>query len=275
VDGPKRIVILFPGLNNCSKTGFMQACMQHLRGNGFHCATMNYRGVGGLPLSSKKLAGFDSWQDFDPVVDHVVKTHPGAMLFAMGFSMGGCNMLRYLAEQGDKCRFKAAVGVAAVADLEAASSTLESTWRKKIMNIVMASGVKLLALPKLRDSHVREHADIPGLLLGLTLRDLDAAGTIRCNGYKTPDEYYSTNNPRPLLHRIAIPTLIINAADDPVVSIRDMPIKDIKKNPRMYLTITRRGGHIGWGSGGLGAAAWTDNMAADFMLACALRQSRL
>uniref|UniRef100_A0A7S3HL67 Uncharacterized protein n=1 Tax=Spumella elongata TaxID=89044 RepID=A0A7S3HL67_9STRA len=111
------------------------------------------------------------------------------------------------------------------------------------------------------------------VLTATSLRRLEEASICKLHGYADAEEYYASNSPRPFLQAIAVPTLVVNAQDDPVVGISTLPREELAKNPRVYTVITRRGGHIGWGSGGLGAAAWTDDMAVDFMQACALRAS--
>merc|ERR1712224_130669 len=141
----------------------------------------------------------------------------------------------------------------------------------------MVNGVKMFMVASFFKSPYAHLVDKSTVLRAHTLRQLEEASICKVHGYKDGFDYYSQNSPRPKLSGIAVPTLVINAEDDPVVSSATLPLEDMKRNPRIYVTITRRGGHIGWGSGGLGAAAWTDNMAVDFMQACALRspQSRL
>lgn len=269
--GFERIVLCLPGLNNDSRTGFIQEAMQHWREAGFHAVTLNYRGCGGLAMTSKRFGCFDSWQDIAPVLQHIEEKHPGATLFGMGWSMGGMLLLRHLAEHGSQARIKAAVTVAAPVDLPATTASLESTIKKRLMNFAMANGVKLNGLAVASRSSLLSDLPVGALMRCTNLRQMDELTIVPRHGYKNADEYYSQNSPHLMLHRISVPTLLVNAADDPVVSSKTLPLEDIKQNPRMFLAITRRGGHIGWGSGGLGAAAWTDNMATDFMRACTAR----
>merc|ERR1719330_1219870 len=104
-----------------------------------------------------------------------------------------------------------------------------------------------------------------------TLRQLEEATICRLHGYKDGVEYYTLNSPKPVLDRISVPTLVIHAEDDPVVSVSTLPLEALRSNPRIFVAITRRGGHIGWGGGGAVAGAWTDSMAARFIRASAAR----
>jgi len=269
--GCNRIVLLLPGLNNDSRTSFVQSTMAHLRRDGFCAVALNYRGVGGLPLTSPKFGCADSWQDLNEVVQHIEAAMPGAELFAMGYSMGAGMLLRYLGEEGARVRIKAAVAIAAPADFPAVGASLESSLKKRGMNFLMVNGVKLFMLKALHSADFKHRLDMKRVWGALTLRQLEEATICPLHGYTDGVDYYSKNSPRTKLHQIAVPTLVVNAEDDPVVSVSTLPLDDMRLNPRLYVVITRRGGHIGWGSGGLGAAAWTDSMASHFMEACAPR----
>eukprot|EP00928_Gymnodinium_smaydae_P029252 TRINITY_DN22084_c0_g1_i2.p1 TRINITY_DN22084_c0_g1~~TRINITY_DN22084_c0_g1_i2.p1 ORF type:complete len:407 (+),score=108.65 TRINITY_DN22084_c0_g1_i2:67-1287(+) len=269
--GAERIAVLFPGLNNDSKTSFIQATMRHLREGGFRAVTLNYRGTGGLELTSPRLGCGDSWQDVPEVVEHILRRYPGAQLFAVGFSLGGGMLMKHLGEEGAKTRFRAAVTIAGAIDFPRVVASLESSLKKRSVNFCMVNGVKLFMLHSLVRSPFAAGLDRWRILRACSLRQIDEATICVLHGYRDAEDYYSSNNPRPTLARVAIPTLVVNAEDDPVVGVGTLPVAEMRRNPHIYLTITRRGGHIGWGSGGLGAAAWTDYMAVDFLQACGLR----
>ena len=112
------------------------------------------------------------------------------------------------------------------------------------------------------------------LLSARGIADIDQAAICPLHGYSTASEYHEAISPRPHLGKISIPTLLVHAEDDPVISYSTMPFQDLRRNPKLYVAVTKRGGHIGWGSGGLGAGAWTDTMAAHFMQATSRTQSR-
>lgn len=270
----ERIALVLPGLNNDSRTAFVQSSMRHLQDAGIHAVALNYRGTGGLDLTSRKLGGLDSWHDLREVIDHLKKANPAAQLFAVGFSMGSAMLLKYLGEAGQSTPLKAAVAMAAPVDLPAVTASLHSNLKKRLMGFAMAQGVKMFVLHGVLRSPYGHLVNKRTVFLATTMGEIDEATICPMNGYKNPKEYYDSNDPRTTLSRIAVPTLVVNAEDDPVVSISTVPREEMRQNPRIYLAITRRGGHIGWGSGGLGSASWTDNMAVDFMQACALR-SRL
>ena len=138
----------------------------------------------------------------------------------------------------------------------------------------MATGVKLLMLNELRNSQFRHLLDMKKLLHARSMAEIDEAAVCPLQGYATGKEYYEAIDPRTRLGKIFIPTLLVHAEDDPVVSYSTMPFQDLRRNPKLYVAVTKRGGHIGWGSGGMGAGAWTDTMAAHFLQATSRSRSR-
>jgi len=263
-----RVVLILPGLNNDSRTSFVQATMHYFSEGGFQAVALNYRGIGGVELTSARVGCADSWRDLNEVIDHIVAARPGAILFAMGFSMGAGLLLRYAGEEGPHLRLRGVVAIAAPVDFPAVGQSLESSFKKLALNFIMVSGVKGMMMRSLWTSEFAKAADFGRALRARTLRQLEEATICRMHGYKDAEDYYTQNSPRPVIGRIAVPTLIVNAEDDPVVSVKTLPLEALNSNPRIYTATTRRGGHIGWGSGGLGSASWTDSMARNFLEVC-------
>jgi len=269
-----RVVVLLPGLNNDSRTSFVQSSMRHFRHEGFQAVALNYRGLAGQELKTSKVGCADCWRDMPEVEEHLGKVCAGAEFSAVGFSMGGVILLRHLGEMGAKTLFSSAVTVASPVDVPAVISSFNSSMRKRLTNFIMTTGVKLLMLGELRRSKFRQLVDMKKLLSARGIAEIDQAAICPLHGYATASEYHEAISPRPHLSKIAIPTLLVHAEDDPVISYSTMPFQDLRRNPKLYVAVTKRGGHIGWGSGGLGAGAWTDSMAAHFMQATSRTRSR-
>ena len=269
-----KVVVLLPGLNNDSHTSFIQSAMRHFRSEGFQAVALNYRGLAGLRLKTPKIACGDCFRDMPDVENHLAKTCPRAEFSAVGFSMGGSILLRHLGAVGANTLFSSAVTVAAPVDLEAVMKSFTSSARKKLVSFAIASGVKLLMLHELRKSQFAQLVDMRKVLTAGSLADIDEAAICPLHGYATAPEYHRAISARPHLGNIRIPTLVVQSEDDPVISYNTMPFQELRRNPRIYVAVTKRGGHIGWGSGGLGAGAWTDTMAAHFMQATSRTRSR-
>lgn len=261
----KPVVLVLPGINNQSGTSFVQTTMRHLEGYGFRAVALNYRGVGSLELTSPRLGLMDSWQDLPEVVAHLEATRPGAELFAVGFSMGALTLMNYLGDQGAKARFRAAVGIAGPMDLEQCAADISSPqWKKRVISFTICHGVKHHLFSKLVVSPFSHLVDRDRVRRIHLMRGLDEIVS-ELHGYRDVDDYYARNSPRPRLANISVPTLLLNSADDPVVSFKCFPKREVERNHHIYAAVSRRGGHIGHGGGGLGPDSWADTLAARFL----------
>merc|ERR1712032_763107 len=179
--------------------------------------------------------------------------------------MGGGMLLRYLGEHGDQTPIRAGVALAAPLDFPAMGRYLEGHVAARAMNFAMVNGVKMFLAPCFLRSSLKDKVSVGKALRACTLRQLEEAIICPLHGYADAEEYYRRNSPLPVMSRIAVPTLIVNAEDDPVIGMETLPLEEVRKNPNVRMALTRRGGHIGWGRGGLAGTSWADAITARFV----------
>eukprot|EP00930_Biecheleria_cincta_P053222 TRINITY_DN38615_c0_g1_i1.p1 TRINITY_DN38615_c0_g1~~TRINITY_DN38615_c0_g1_i1.p1 ORF type:complete len:152 (-),score=9.37 TRINITY_DN38615_c0_g1_i1:324-779(-) len=144
------------------------------------------------------------------------------------------------------------------------------------MNIILTMGAKVNQMRGLIRSKYWDRINRGGFWRATTLAQLHTAVLCPLHGYASSDQLNAANSPAPTLHRITSPVLVIQAEDDPVVSASTLPVQLLRSNRSIYVALTRRGGHLGYGSGGvLGAASWTDSMALRFSNICATHKKDL
>jgi predicted alpha/beta-fold hydrolase len=76
--------------------------------------------------------------------------------------------------------------------------------------------------------------------------DFDHIYTGPIHGFKSAMDYYNRNSAKYFVHDINIPTLIVNAKNDPLVPYESLPIDVIEKMPNVILELTEQGGHCGF-----------------------------
>ena len=76
-----------------------------------------------------------------------------------------------------------------------------------------------------------------------TLREFDDAITAPCSGYRSAADYYERASAMRVVHRIAVPTLILTSKDDPVVPFESFGASEIAGNPQIRVAATEFGGH--------------------------------
>jgi predicted alpha/beta-fold hydrolase len=77
----------------------------------------------------------------------------------------------------------------------------------------------------------------------MSIREFDHVITARYCGFESADDYYHRAAAARVLDKIALPTLILNSADDPFIRLLPETRKKIMANPRITLLETLHGGH--------------------------------
>ncbi len=96
------------------------------------------------------------------------------------------------------------------------------------------------------------------------LKEFDDRYTARLHGFKDADDYYSQASSKQFLRAISIPTLLINAADDPFLSVTCYPKKEAEANHNLFLEIPKHGGHVGFMSRNRDGEYWCETRTTAF-----------
>eukprot|EP00403_Amphidinium_massartii_P003899 CAMPEP_0178370446 /NCGR_PEP_ID=MMETSP0689_2-20121128/307_1 /TAXON_ID=160604 /ORGANISM="Amphidinium massartii, Strain CS-259" /LENGTH=404 /DNA_ID=CAMNT_0019990269 /DNA_START=84 /DNA_END=1294 /DNA_ORIENTATION=+ len=259
------VVLVLPGLGNSSRSGYIREAMARLDAAGFQAVAFNYRCVEHLELTSPRFASADSRRDFPEVFEAIHKRHPDADLYALAYSMGGTMLMGHLGENPNNTPIKAAVAVSAPLAYEAHGRTLQ---HNPILSFLMTIPLKKWLLSKRQQVYA---------LAGILARDIALATSLhrmlaligKAQGFGTPDEYFRLNDPEPNLPKVQCPTLLICAADDPIID--PVPYGTIQRNPNLVIAETTGGSHLGWAGAARGwgptlfAGSWADSLAVQFL----------
>ena len=162
---------------------------------------------------------------------------------AVGFSLGGNLLLKYLGEHGAGAPIAAAASVSAPIDLAAASRCL-LRWRNALYHRYLLGGVKRnCTTTPAAELTARERAAI---LAARSLYAFDHAFTARRNGYRDADHFYEANAAKRFLDAIRTPTLLIHAEDDPFVPAAPYHGIDWRRLRHLTPLLPRSGGHLGF-----------------------------
>jgi uncharacterized protein len=242
--GSRRLVIVSHGLEGNSTRPYMLGMAKSFLANGFDVLTWNYRGCG--EELNNKIIFYHSGAtyDLDAVVKHASKGYDEVAL--VGFSLGGNLTLKYLGETGNS-NPKLKRGVAISVPLHLASSSEKISSGENLM-------YSARFLRSLREKVVKKSLAFPDELpLGLlrkikTLKDFDNYFTGPLHGFADAEEYYSVNSSLFFLDRIKVPSLILNAQNDPFLSKECFPIRLAKELEIVWFEFPKQGGHVGFSS---------------------------
>jgi hypothetical protein len=172
---------------------------------------------------------------------------PDAPLFAVGVSLGGNALLKWLGEQENAARalVTRACAVSAPVDLMIAGDTLGRGFnlfyaRHFLSSLKRKSAAMLASFPGL--------FDLQRVRAARTLREFDDVVTAPLHGFQDTDDYWTRASSKPLLARISVPTLMINARNDPFLPQHALPPPS-EVSRHVTLEFPATGGHAGFVSG--------------------------
>ncbi|MEO7093417.1 MAG: alpha/beta fold hydrolase, partial [Polyangiales bacterium] len=194
----------------------------------------------------------------------------------IGFSLGGQIALRTVGEWGEG----APPGVASVTAVSPPihlreCATFSERRAASIYRIYIVRALKQRYLRARTAMGERFHADL--LRSARTVSDYDAAVVAPHFGFRDVEDYYAQASSESLIDRIAAPTLILHAADDPLVSVEPVQRVQRRRLPGVRVVVTERGGHVGFygraPAAGDDTRFWAEERAID--LAAALERAQV
>ena len=257
VDGPEPapLVVLFHGLEGSSKSHYAQTTMAFLKSRRWRGVVVNFRGCSGeLNRRPRAYHSGDS-DELDWILRRLHKCAAGAPLFAAGVSLGGNALLKWLGEDRPRSAqlVRAAASICAPIDLRVAGDHLGTginrLYTRHFLRTLKAKALQMLdRFPSLANGQAVAKAR--------TLRDFDDCFTAPVHGFRDTDHYWSASSSKPGLKSIRIPTLIINARNDPFVPAASLPTA-AEVSDAVVLDYPDFGGHVGFVSGVFpGRLAW-------------------
>lgn len=253
--------LVLPGLTGGLASAYALRLLRRLGKAGCRPGLLNYRGRSGPPnrLAIGYHAGFT--RDLDLVAGRLADRHgPGLVA---GYSMGGNLVLKWLGETGAKAPVKAAAAVSVPFDLAPAAESLKSGPARRYDRYLL-KGLKRYVRNKFARLAAPFRLPAPEQLANIM--DFDERITAPLHGFGGAADYYARASCKPWLNRICVPTLIVNAVDDPLIPPRTLPHED-ELAPAVTLELAEHGGHVGFiGRGGYGKPGfWLDDHLAAFL----------
>lgn len=249
LDGPAGapLVALFHGLEGSSDSHYARFLMAALAHRGWRGVVAHFRGCSGeLNRLARAYHSGDSGE-IECILDHLRAGNGGAPLYAVGVSLGGNALLKWLGERGAAARqwLGRAAAVSAPLDLPAAGATLDRGFGR-VYGARFLVTLKDKARAKL-GRHPLPY-DRARLARVRTLHAFDSAVTAPLHGFRDADEYWARCASKPFLNRIALPTLVLNARNDPFMPAASLPA-ETEVSAAVTLEFPAQGGHVGFVSG--------------------------
>ncbi len=239
------LVVVLHGLEGSAHSAYALATLAAVRRHGWQGVVMHFRGCSGQPNRLPRSYHSGETGDLAFLIETLRARHPGVPLSAVGYSLGGNVLLKYLGERGDTAGLAGAVAVSVPFDLDKAARRLERGFSRLYQWFLVA---KLRAKTAHKFSTMQSPIDLTGLQTLRSFRAFDGAVTAPLHGFDSAEDYYARSSSRQYLRAITVPTLILHAEDDPFMTPDAIPGED-ELAPSIELDLQARGGHVGFVSG--------------------------
>jgi len=258
-----KLAIISHGLEGNARKKYTLGMANMMLSLGYDAVCWNQRGAGKEPNLKARTYHSGETEDLHTVLTHCLKSgYEEAAL--IGFSMGGNQILKYLGEAPNRvpAAVKKAVTFSVPCDLSASERVISKPSRHIYFQYFMKGLKKKVRIKsKLFPSEVDAK-----LLKGVwTLREFDDRYTAPTNGFLSAEDYYRKSSSLQFLDSIKVPTLLVQAKDDPFLPKECFPIGEAKHNPNLYLEMPKYGGHVGFYMPGKDNIYWSERRAASFL----------
>ena len=248
------IVILLHGLSGSSRSRYIAGMQTALCKRGFRTVALNFRGCSGQPNQTARCYHSGDTGDLDHLYRQIKHRHPQTPLAAVGYSLGGNVLLKWLGEQGKGVGLFAAAAVSVPLQLHLCADRMDRGFSRLYRNQLLR---ELKHYVRHKHDHLRQEGNTKeagklerlGDLAGIrSFWEYDDRVVAPLYAFRDVHDYYQQASSRQFLRSIHTPTLIIHSTDDPFMTPAVIP-RDDELSPFVHLEITPAGGHVGFVSG--------------------------
>jgi predicted alpha/beta-fold hydrolase len=241
------LVVMFHGLEGDSESHYARALAGALAREGWRLAIPHFRGCSGEPNALARAYHSGDSQEIGWMLDRFSVEAQGMPVIAVGISLGGNALLKWLGEAGAAASrvVRCAVAVSAPLDLMVSGDELGRGFNRLY---------SWLFLSTLKEKAAQKAQRFPGVFdaararRARTLRDFDDCVTAPLHGFLGTDDYWTRASSKPWLAHVRVPTLVLNARNDPFLPAHALPrVQEV--SACVELDFPEEGGHVGFVSG--------------------------
>lgn len=243
--GSNRLLVISHGLEGDSERHYVRGLVSLFNESDIDVVCWNNRSCGGEMNLAPILYHHGASYDLDTTIQHIIRKYEYQEIFLSGISMGGAQTLKYLGEQGSNLpkQIKRAAVYSTPCSLPSSAATLKARgnifYKKRFLGKLKKKiATKALQFPNKID-----------LDLLNTVNDFDTFDThftAKLHGFKDAEDFYQSVSADNWMADIAIPTLIVNALNDPLLGTACYPFDLARRKAELFLETPKRGGHTGF-----------------------------
>jgi predicted alpha/beta-fold hydrolase len=259
--GRDKLAILSHGLEGCSDDRYNRGMATALHAAGWDALAWNLRGCGKEMNRLPRLYHSGETGDLGAVIRFAATKY--SQIALIGFSLGGNFTLKYLGEATPHPAVIGAVAISVPIDLAASARALDQRWsnriylRRFIKSLIAKVETKALSFPDQIDASWSQTIR--------TFQEFDDRYTAPMHGFRDAADYWKKSSARQFLERITIPTLLLNAYNDPFLTPGCFPFAEAEQNSCLSFEAPESGGHLGFIDLTRGSEPWSERRVVEFL----------
>ncbi len=258
------LVVLFHGLEGGAASPYSRALLSHLAQLRWRGVVPHFRGCSGELNRLPRAYHSGDHAEVGALLRAVrARVAPATVAFAVGVSLGGSALLNWIGRNEYAARdvVRAAAAVSAPLDLAAAGHAIGIGGNRFYTRVFLQT---------LKPKALQMAARFPALLDAERIRsvrsmwEFDDAVTAPLHGFEGADDYWSRGSSKHWLAHIDVPTLVLNARNDPFIPAGSLA-QPGETSAAVTLEQPPEGGHAGFVTGRMpGRLDWLPRRLAQF-----------
>jgi predicted alpha/beta-fold hydrolase len=242
------LIVLFHGLEGYAQSHYALSLMAIIARQGWHGVVPHFRGCSGE--ANRLLRSYHSGdsREIDWILRRIKSENPRTKIYVVGGSLGGNMLLKWLGEEreGASSVVERAITVSTPVDLVAAAGELDCGIKRILYTEYFLRTMRPKAVAKISAHGLS--IDPRVVRASLTFRQFDDLYTAPIHGFKDAEDYWTRCSGKPWLKSIRVPTLLLNAQNDPFLPVSALPNKE-EVSDAVTLEFPATGGHVGFVTG--------------------------
>lgn len=243
--GSEKLIIISHGLEGSANRPYMKGMAKYFHRYGWDALAWNCRSCSGEINNKARFYHHGDTEDLAQVVSYAIEKYDYSTVVLVGFSMGGSMTLKYLGEMTEQIMPQVRGGAVFSVPVDLASSVEELArkhndfYRKRFIK-------KLERKIRLKAEKYPEEVQYTDFNNIRYFPDFDNLYTAPLHGFKDAEDFYSKASANRYMYNIKVPTLLVNAWNDPFLPEACYPKEQCEKHSHLYFESPEYGGHVGF-----------------------------
>ncbi len=244
-NGSRKLMIVSHGLEGSSERHYSKGMAKYFHQHGWDALAWNCRSCSGEMNRLPRFYHHGATEDLKVVVEHAIQSRQYDSVVLVGISMGGSLTLKYLGENSGQLpvAVRGAVAFSVPCHLGSSAKELDRPEKRFYLNRFLK---KLAKKIELKSESFPDLISFRGFESVRTFEEFDNRYTAPLHGFKDAKDFYERAASLPHIPHITLPTLIVNALNDPFLPEACFPFDIAKTHQHVYLETPIRGGHTGF-----------------------------